>query len=65
MTSSAIVALVLLVLGLAPLVYQRITCTTHETVIDVGPLHATVDCEKALPLPRSSGSRHSPAESRS
>ncbi len=47
----AIVGVVLLVLGLAALAYQGITYTTHETVIDLGPLHATADREKTLPLP--------------
>jgi uncharacterized membrane protein HdeD (DUF308 family) len=47
----AIAGVVLLVLGLAALVYQGITYTTHETVIDVGPLHATADREKTVPLP--------------
>jgi hypothetical protein len=47
----ALVGLVLVVLGLAALAYQGITYTTRETVIDVGPLHATAAREKTLPLP--------------
>ena len=42
---------VLLVLGLVALVYQGVTYTTRETVIDIGPLHATADREKTIPLP--------------
>jgi hypothetical protein len=41
----------LLVLGLAALVYQGITYTSRETVIDIGPVHATADRQKTLPLP--------------
>jgi len=41
----------LVVLGLVALVYQGITYTTRETVIDFGPLHATADREKTIPLP--------------
>jgi hypothetical protein len=42
---------VLLVLGLVALAYQGITYTTRETVIDFGPIHATADRERTLPLP--------------
>ena len=47
----AVVGVVLIVLGLAALLYQGITYTSRETVIDIGPLHATADREKTLPLP--------------
>ena len=43
--------IVLLVLGLAALAYQGFTYTTHETVLDIGPIHATTDREKTVPLP--------------
>jgi len=46
-----IIGVVLIVLGLVALVYQGITYTSRETVIDIGPLHATADREKTLPLP--------------
>ena len=47
----AIVGLLLVVLGLAALAYQGITYTSRETVIDIGPIHATADRETTLPLP--------------
>jgi len=43
--------IVLLVLGMAALAYQGFTYTTHETVLDIGPIHATTDREKTVPLP--------------
>jgi len=46
-----VVGLVLIVVGLVALVYQGITYTSHETVIDIGPLHATAHRQKTLPLP--------------
>jgi hypothetical protein len=46
-----IVGVVLIVLGLAALVYQGITYTSRETVIDIGPVHATADRQRTLPLP--------------
>jgi hypothetical protein len=47
----SIAGVLLIVLGLAALVYQGFTYTTRETVIDIGPVHATADREKTLPLP--------------
>jgi hypothetical protein len=46
----SLVGVVLIVLGLVALVYQGINYTSHETVIDIGPLHATADRQKTLPL---------------
>ena len=46
-----IVGALLLVLGLVALVYQGVTYTRRETVLDIGPVHATADREKTLPLP--------------
>jgi hypothetical protein len=46
-----IVGVLLIVVGVAALVYQGITYTTRETVIDIGPVHATADRQKTLPLP--------------
>ena len=47
----SVAGMVLIALGLVALVYQGITYTSHETVIDIGPLHATADRERTLPLP--------------
>lgn len=47
----SIAGVVLIVLGLAALAYQGITYTTRETVLDIGPLHATADTQKTVPLP--------------
>lgn len=47
----SIAGVLLIVLGLAALVYQGVTYTTRETVIDIGPVHATADRERTLPLP--------------
>jgi len=51
MKSGALAGIVLIVLGVLALVYQGITYTSRETVIDIGPLHATADRERTLPLP--------------
>jgi hypothetical protein len=46
----SILGAALIVLGLVALIYQGITYTSRETVIDIGPLHATADRQKTLPL---------------
>jgi hypothetical protein len=46
-----IAGVALIVLGIAALAYQGITYTTQETVIDIGPLHATAERERTFPLP--------------
>jgi hypothetical protein len=51
MQMKKIVALALIALGVVALVYQGITYTTRETVIDFGPLQATADRQKTIPLP--------------
>ena len=46
-----IVGVALIVVGVLALAYQGITYTTREKVIDIGPLKASVDKEKTIPLP--------------
>jgi hypothetical protein len=46
-----LVGVALIVLGVLALAYQGITYTTREKVIDLGPLKASVDKEKNIPLP--------------
>jgi hypothetical protein len=50
MKPMTIVGGLLLVLGLVALVYQGITYTSRDTVLDIGPLHATADRQKTLPV---------------
>jgi len=47
----ALVGVVLILLGVAALVYQGVTYTSRETVVDLGPVHAAADRQKTLPLP--------------
>jgi len=51
MKPMAIFRAVLLVFGVVALVYQGITYTSHDTVIDIGPIHATADRQTTFPLP--------------
>ncbi len=45
-----LIGVVLIVLGLVALVYQGVNYTSRETVLDIGPLHATAERQKTLPL---------------
>ena len=47
----ALVGVVLIILGIIALAYQGITYTTREKVIDLGPLKASVEKKKTIPLP--------------
>ncbi len=55
MKPMALLGVVLLVIGIGALVYQGINYTSRETVVDIGPLHATADRQKTLPIPPIAG----------
>lgn len=42
--------LVLIVLGIGALAYQGFTYTSREKIIDLGPIQATADTQKTIPL---------------
>ncbi len=43
--------IVLIIIGAIALGYHGITYTTHEKVLKVGPIEATKETEKTIPLP--------------
>jgi len=51
MKGLTIIGIVLIILGIVALAYQGITYTTREKVVDLGPLKASVEKEKTIPLP--------------
>jgi len=51
MKPATLVAIVLIVLGILALAYQGITYTTRDKIVDLGPLKASVDKQKTIPLP--------------
>ncbi|HYB95249.1 MAG TPA: hypothetical protein VEC39_09770 [Vicinamibacterales bacterium] len=55
MKPSAIAGILLIVVGVIALIYGGISYTSRETVIDIGPIHATADRERTLPLPPIAG----------
>jgi hypothetical protein len=46
-----IIGIALVALGLIALAYQGITYTSRETVVDLGPIKATADRQRTIPLP--------------
>jgi hypothetical protein len=51
MKPAAVVGLILIILGVISLAYQGITYTTHKKVLDIGPIQATKEEHKTIPLP--------------
>ena len=51
MNRTAIAGVILILLGVAALAYQGFTYTSRETVLEVGPVHATADHQKTVPIP--------------
>jgi hypothetical protein len=51
MKSTSLLGLALIVLGVIALAYQGISYTTHKKVVDIGPIEATKEEHKTIPLP--------------
>lgn len=51
MKSSSIVGILLIIFGIIALAYQGITYTTQKKVLDIGPIQATKQEHKTIPLP--------------
>ena len=45
-----LVGIALIVLGIVAFAYQGVTYTSREKIIDFGPIHATADTQKTIPL---------------
>ena len=48
--SITFVGIALILLGIVAFAYQGISYTSREKIIDVGPLQASVDTKKTIPL---------------
>lgn len=51
MKTSIIVGVVLIVLGVAGLVYKNLSYESEETIVQIGDLKATAETEKNVPIP--------------
>ena len=50
MKPNVLAGVLLILLGVAALAYQGITYTSRDTVVDIGPIHATAERQHTLPL---------------
>lgn len=50
MKATLVVGIILIVLGVVALGYEGISYTTREKVVDIGPLQASVEKKKTIPL---------------
>ena len=51
MTAKSFVAILLIVVGMAGLLYGGFTYTREKSVVDVGPVHVTKQEHEKVPLP--------------
>lgn len=51
MKTTTIAGILLILLGAVALMYQGITYTKREKLLDLGPIHATTETQKTIPLP--------------
>ena len=51
MRPASVIAIVLLIIGVISLGYQGFTYTTRKKVVDIGPIQATKEEHKTIPLP--------------
>lgn len=51
MKPATLAGVLLIVLGLIALAYQGFTYTSRETVLEIGPITATAERERTIPLP--------------
>ena len=50
MKTAFVVGVILIVLGAVALAYQGITYTTKEEIVDIGPIEASKETEKTIPI---------------
>jgi uncharacterized membrane protein len=51
MKTTTIAGSLLILLGVVALMYQGITYTKREKLLDLGPIHAMTETQKTIPLP--------------
>ena len=51
MTTTMLLGIILIAVGVLALAYQGITYTTREKIVDIGPIQATKESKHTVPLP--------------
>jgi len=49
--SAKVIGVILIILGIVALAYQGISYTTREKVVDIGPIEASKETKRTIPLP--------------
>ncbi len=50
MRATTLIGILLIALGVVALVYKGISYTSRERVVDLGPIQATADTKKTIPM---------------
>lgn len=50
MTTNKIIGIILIILGVVSFAWQGINYKTRETVVDIGPIHATAEKTHTIPI---------------
>jgi hypothetical protein len=50
MKTNTIIGLILVILGILALAYPKISYTDREKIVDLGPIQATAETRKEIPL---------------
>lgn len=50
MKTNTLIGLILIILGIVALAYPKITYTDREKVVDLGPIQATAETQKEIPI---------------
>ena len=50
MKSIMFIGIVMIVLGIGSLIYKGVTYTLRDKIIDIGPIEASVNTQKTIPL---------------
>jgi uncharacterized membrane protein HdeD (DUF308 family) len=51
MKTATLIGIVMIVLGIGALAYQGISYTSQEKILEIGPIEATTETTKTIPLP--------------
>jgi uncharacterized membrane protein YqgA involved in biofilm formation len=51
MKTNTLLGIILIIVAIVAFVYQGITYTTREKIVDVGSMHITAEKTRTLPLP--------------
>jgi hypothetical protein len=49
--SAKAIGVILIILGIVALAYQGISYTTREKIVDIGPIEASKETKRTIPLP--------------